>query len=176
VPLATGRTRYVGEPVAVVVADTAYHAQNAAELVAVDYDPLPAVTDAEAQIVAGELTVPVDWVTILHGDIRIVRKGQGTYGSRSISRGGMAAVQNARHVRDQARRVAAHLLEARPDDVVIEAARFHVRGGPTVLSAGWRWRGPFTRAAARPGWRPSSSRGRTSSPRASARSSGSGVR
>ncbi|HEY7139687.1 MAG TPA: xanthine dehydrogenase family protein molybdopterin-binding subunit [Methylomirabilota bacterium] len=89
-----------------------------------------------AQIVADELTVPVDWVRILHGDTRLVRKGQGTYGSRSISRGGMAAVQNARHVRELARRVAAHLLEARPDDVVLEAARFHVRGVPD-RAVGW---------------------------------------
>jgi carbon-monoxide dehydrogenase large subunit len=89
-----------------------------------------------AQIVADELTVPVDWVTVLHGDTRLVRKGQGTYGSRSISRGGMAAALNARHVREQARQVAAHLLEARPDDVVLEAARFHVRGVPDRV-VGW---------------------------------------
>jgi carbon-monoxide dehydrogenase large subunit len=89
-----------------------------------------------AQIVAGELSVPVDWVTVLHGDTRIVRKGQGTYGSRSISRGGMAAVLNARHVREQARRVAAHLLEARAEDVVLDAARFHVRGVPD-RAVGW---------------------------------------
>jgi carbon-monoxide dehydrogenase large subunit len=89
-----------------------------------------------AQIVADELSVPADWVTIVHGDTRVVRKGQGTYGSRSIARGGMAAVLNARHVREQARRVAAHLLEARADDVVLEAGRFHVRGVPD-RAVGW---------------------------------------
>lgn len=89
-----------------------------------------------AQIVADELSVPVDWVTIVHGDTRVVRKGQGTYGSRSIARGGMAAVLNARHVREQAQRVAAHLLEARADDVVLEAGRFHVRGVPD-RAVGW---------------------------------------
>jgi carbon-monoxide dehydrogenase large subunit len=89
-----------------------------------------------AQIVADELALPVDWVTIVHGDTRIVRKGQGTYGSRSIARGGMAALLNARHVREQARRVAAHLLEARVDDVVLEAGRFHVRGVPD-RTVGW---------------------------------------
>jgi aerobic carbon-monoxide dehydrogenase large subunit len=89
-----------------------------------------------AQIVADELTIPVDWVTVLHGDTRLVRKGQGTYGSRSISRGGMAAVLNARHVREQARRVAAHLLEASPGDIALEAARFHVRGVPD-RAVGW---------------------------------------
>jgi carbon-monoxide dehydrogenase large subunit len=89
-----------------------------------------------AQIVADELSVPVDWVTIVHGDTRVVRRGQGTYGSRSIARGGMAAVLNARHVREQARQVAAHLLEARADDVVLEAGRFHVRGVPD-RAVGW---------------------------------------
>lgn len=43
--LATGRVRYVGEPVAVVVAEDLYAARDAAELVEVDYDPLPVVTD-----------------------------------------------------------------------------------------------------------------------------------
>jgi carbon-monoxide dehydrogenase large subunit len=44
-PLATDRVRYVGEPVAVVVADDRYVAEDAAELLMVDYHPLPAVTD-----------------------------------------------------------------------------------------------------------------------------------
>src|SRR5581483_4504218 len=89
-----------------------------------------------AQIVADELTLPLEWVTIVHGDTAVVRSGQGTYGSRSISRGGMAAVLNARHVRDKARRIAAHLLEARVDDVVLDAGRFHVRGVPR-RTVGW---------------------------------------
>ncbi len=45
--LATGRVHYVGEPVAVVVAEDLYTARDAAELVEVDYDPLPVVTDME---------------------------------------------------------------------------------------------------------------------------------
>jgi carbon-monoxide dehydrogenase large subunit len=89
-----------------------------------------------AQVVADELSVPVDRVTVVHGDTRVVRKGQGTYGSRSISRGGMAALLNARRVREQARGVAAHLLEARPDDLTLEAGRFQVRGVP-ARAVGW---------------------------------------
>lgn len=46
-PLATDRVRYVGEAVAVVVGDDRYRARDAADLVDVDYDPLPAVTDPE---------------------------------------------------------------------------------------------------------------------------------
>ena len=47
-PLARGDVRYVGEPIAAVVADDPYLAADAAELVRVEYDPLPAVVDAEA--------------------------------------------------------------------------------------------------------------------------------
>ena len=46
-PLARERVRYVGEPVAAVVAEDMYAARDAAELVQVEYDPLPAVVDME---------------------------------------------------------------------------------------------------------------------------------
>ncbi len=45
-PLARGRVRYVGEPVALVVATDRYAAEEAADLVTVEYDPLPALSDA----------------------------------------------------------------------------------------------------------------------------------
>ncbi len=51
--LATGRVRYVGEPVAVVVAQDIYVARDAAELVEVDYQPLPVVTDMEKALQDG---------------------------------------------------------------------------------------------------------------------------
>src|SRR3974390_85553 len=49
-PLARDRVRYVGDIVAMIVADTKAHAVDAAETVIVDYDPLPAVVDPEAAI------------------------------------------------------------------------------------------------------------------------------
>jgi carbon-monoxide dehydrogenase large subunit len=52
-PLARDRVRYVGEPVALVVADSRYRAEDVAELVAVDYAPLPALLDAEAALADG---------------------------------------------------------------------------------------------------------------------------
>src|SRR5579875_516502 len=52
-PLATGKVRFVGEPVAVIVAETAAAAADAAESVEVDYTPLPAVVDPEEALVAG---------------------------------------------------------------------------------------------------------------------------
>ncbi len=52
-PLATDKVRFVGEPVAIVVADTEAQALDAAELVEVDYDPLGAVVDPEAALADG---------------------------------------------------------------------------------------------------------------------------
>ena len=52
-PLAVGRVRFVGEPVALIVAETLAHAKDAAELIAVEYRALPAVTQATAAAVSG---------------------------------------------------------------------------------------------------------------------------
>lgn len=54
--LARDRVRFVGEPVAIVVAETAHEAQDAAERIVVDYDDLPAVVDARAAL---EASAPV---------------------------------------------------------------------------------------------------------------------
>ena len=51
--LARDRVRFVGEAVAVVVADDPYCAQDALDLIRVDYEPLPALVDVEAAIAAG---------------------------------------------------------------------------------------------------------------------------
>ncbi|MEZ5729170.1 MAG: xanthine dehydrogenase family protein molybdopterin-binding subunit [Burkholderiaceae bacterium] len=51
--LATDRVRFVGQPVAMVVAETATAARDAAELVAIDYEELPAVVGVEAALAAG---------------------------------------------------------------------------------------------------------------------------
>ncbi len=83
-----------------------------------------------AQLVADELQLPLDRVTVVHSDTKLVRDGTGTFGSRSLARGGMAAVANARLVRDKARWIAAHFLEALVDDVVLDEGVFQVRGVP----------------------------------------------
>jgi len=49
-PLALGKVRYIGDPVAVVLAESLYAAEDARDLVDVDYEPLPAVTDPEAAL------------------------------------------------------------------------------------------------------------------------------
>jgi len=85
---------------------------------------------AFAQLVADELQVPVDTVTVVHGDTARVRKGVGTFGSRSIARGGMHALANAVSVREKAQQIAATLLEAAPEDIVHASGTFSVRGVP----------------------------------------------
>jgi aerobic carbon-monoxide dehydrogenase large subunit len=56
-PLASDTVRYVGEPVAVIVATDAYVAEDARDLVEVDYEPLPALVDAVAAIRPGSPTI-----------------------------------------------------------------------------------------------------------------------
>jgi len=85
---------------------------------------------AWSQIVADQLGVPFEDVTVLHGDTRVAVKGMDTYGSRSLAVGGVAMVQAAEKVREKARRVAAHLLECSPDDLEWRDGAFRVKGNP----------------------------------------------
>jgi len=59
--LATDKVRFVGEPVAAVVADSRYIAEDALELIEVDYEELPAVNDAEAALQADAPQLYEDW-------------------------------------------------------------------------------------------------------------------
>jgi carbon-monoxide dehydrogenase large subunit len=83
-----------------------------------------------AQIVADELGVDFDDITVIHGDTAIVPSGIGTFGSRATAVGGTAVLQAAEKVKDKAREIAAHLLEADPDDLVFSDGRFSVKGVP----------------------------------------------
>jgi carbon-monoxide dehydrogenase large subunit len=83
-----------------------------------------------AQVVAEELGVPLAAVRVLHGDTALSPYGTGTYASRSAVLGGGAAILAARAVREQAQRIAAHLLEADAADVVCRDGRLFVRGMP----------------------------------------------
>lgn len=60
-PLAVGEARYAGDPVAVVLAENATEARDAAELVEVDYEPLPAVVDTEAALKPDAPLVYTGW-------------------------------------------------------------------------------------------------------------------
>jgi carbon-monoxide dehydrogenase large subunit len=81
-----------------------------------------------AQIVADALAVTPEDVTVRHGDTGGAPQGFGTFGSRSTTLGGSAAVKAAIEVRDKGRRIAANLLEAGAADVVAAGGGFHVVG------------------------------------------------
>ena len=77
-----------------------------------------------------------DSIDVLTGDTALVAEGGGTYGSRTAAIGGSAALVAGRALRDKAVRIAAHLLEASPADVVCEGGKFSVRGMPS-RTLGW---------------------------------------
>ncbi|HLE44814.1 MAG TPA: xanthine dehydrogenase family protein molybdopterin-binding subunit, partial [Methylomirabilota bacterium] len=60
-PLARGRARYVGEPVAVVVALDRYAAEDARQLVEVEWEPLPVVTDPERGLAPDAPLIHPEW-------------------------------------------------------------------------------------------------------------------
>ncbi|MGH2358011.1 MAG: aerobic carbon-monoxide dehydrogenase large subunit, partial [Candidatus Limnocylindria bacterium] len=83
-----------------------------------------------AQIIAEELGIPMDQVTIEYGDTDTAPYGLGTYASRSTPTAGAATAMAARKVRDKARKIAAHLLEASEDDLEWTNGKFSVKGSP----------------------------------------------
>lgn len=83
-----------------------------------------------AQIVADELGVAVDDVLVQHSDTQGTPFGYGTYGSRSTAVGGVAIYNSLQRIKDKARKLAAHLLEAAPEDMVFEGGKAFVKGSP----------------------------------------------
>ncbi len=83
-----------------------------------------------AQIIAHELGIPEDDIVVEEGDTDTAPYGLGTYASRSTATAGAAGAMAARKIRDKARKIAAHLLEAREDDLEWERGKFFVRGSP----------------------------------------------
>ncbi len=88
-----------------------------------------------AQLVAQRLSVPMDSVSIVHGDTDKVQMGMGTYGSRSGAVGMSAIVKALDKVEAKARKIAAHLMEADESDIVIEDGALKVAG--TDKSVPW---------------------------------------
>ncbi|MDP6451363.1 MAG: xanthine dehydrogenase family protein molybdopterin-binding subunit, partial [Lentisphaeria bacterium] len=83
-----------------------------------------------SQLAADTLQVPIEKITVKHGDTGVVPDGVGTFGSRSAPVGGVAVFNNAKTVAEKAGKIAAHLLEAAAEDVVLEDGSFHVSGVP----------------------------------------------
>jgi aerobic carbon-monoxide dehydrogenase large subunit len=83
-----------------------------------------------AQIVSDELGVSVDDVKIVHGDTDNTPMGWGTYGSRTTAVGGAALATAVRKIKDKAKALTAHLLEAAPEDIDYKDGSFFVKGTP----------------------------------------------
>ncbi|RWC48177.1 MAG: xanthine dehydrogenase family protein molybdopterin-binding subunit [Mesorhizobium sp.] len=81
-----------------------------------------------AQLVNERFGVPLDSVSIVHGDTDKVQMGMGTYGSRSGAVGMSAIVKALDKVEAKAKKIAAHLLEADEGDIVIENGALKVAG------------------------------------------------
>ncbi|MEM8886602.1 MAG: xanthine dehydrogenase family protein molybdopterin-binding subunit [Bacteroidota bacterium] len=81
-----------------------------------------------AQVVADRLGVPIENIEIVHGDSEAVAFGMGTYGSRSLAVGGSAIVKSIDKVLEKGAKIAAHLLEANPDDLEYAGGAWTVKG------------------------------------------------
>lgn len=83
-----------------------------------------------AQIVSSEIGIPVEDIEIVHGDTNRTPMGWGTYGSRTTPVSGAAVALATRKIKEKARLMAAHLMEASVEDVDYEDGKFFVKGSP----------------------------------------------
>ena len=93
---------------------------------------------AWAMLVQEELGIPMESITVVHGDTDAIPEAIGTFGSRSLQLGGTAVVQAAGVVKEQARRLAAEMIEAAEADLELDTVRgtWQVRGDP-ASALGW---------------------------------------
>ncbi len=87
-----------------------------------------------AQILASRLGVPIEKITIIEGDTDQVPYGTGTFGSRSIAVGGCALDRAAGKIIAKGKLIAAHLLEAAPDDITFADGTFTIAGTDRKLA------------------------------------------
>src|SRR5215216_6078661 len=85
---------------------------------------------AFAQIVADRLGISPDMVDVVHGDTGTGPFGLGTYGSRSLAVGGESIARSTVKLVDKAKKIAAHNLEAAPEDIELIDGKFSVKGSP----------------------------------------------
>ena len=83
-----------------------------------------------AQIVADEIGLSTEDVKVVHGDTDVTPMGWGTYGSRTTAVGGAALAVAVRKIKDKAKLLASHLLEAAVEDIEFDRGRFFVKGAP----------------------------------------------
>ncbi|MFN8371785.1 MAG: molybdopterin cofactor-binding domain-containing protein [Anaerolineae bacterium] len=83
-----------------------------------------------AQMVADEIGADYDRIVVKYGDTASGPMGIGTYGSRGLAVGGMALMRSTEQIRAKAQQIAAHILEAAEEDIVLENGQYQVRGMP----------------------------------------------
>lgn len=83
-----------------------------------------------AQLVADGLAVELEDIRIIHGDTDAVQYGIGTFGSRATAVGGTAMVHAMGKIKDKVIKIAAHLMESNPQDIVLEDGKYSVHGAP----------------------------------------------
>ena len=83
-----------------------------------------------AQVVADELGIEVEDVTIQHSDTLGTPFGYGSYGSRSATVGTIAIYNSLQRIKDKAKALGAHMLEAAVEDIVYENGKVYVKGSP----------------------------------------------
>lgn len=86
-----------------------------------------------AQVAADELGMDIDDVTVDNSDTANVPFGTGAGASRGAAVGGGAVIKACRQIADKIRRIAGHMLEASPDDIVLSMGRAAVRGVPEMF-------------------------------------------
>lgn len=89
-----------------------------------------------AQVVADRMGIPLEDVDIVHGDSDSVAFGMGTYGSRSLAVGGSAIVKSIDKVLEKGAKIAAHMLEANPDDLDFAEGKWTVKGTDKSVAFG----------------------------------------
>ena len=87
-----------------------------------------------AQIIADEIGVAPDRIKVVHGDTDRAPYGWGTFASRSLVISGGATLIAARKLRAKLTRIAGHLLEAAPDDIVLEDGEAKVAGTDRAIA------------------------------------------
>jgi carbon-monoxide dehydrogenase large subunit len=88
---------------------------------------------AFAMVASEVLGIPMDRIRLVNSDTAAVPRGAGTMGSRSLQTAGNAVFAASQEVLVRARRIAAHQLEASPDDIVTSEGGLHVAGVPSRI-------------------------------------------
>jgi carbon-monoxide dehydrogenase large subunit len=83
-----------------------------------------------AQMANDYIGADFDNVKVHHGDTSNTPQGNGTMGSRGLAVGGAALMVSLEKIKEKARKIAAHLLEASPDDIELDNGMYRVRGVP----------------------------------------------